>query len=103
MPPSVMIRIALPYHLRWLAQVDGEVKLAVDQPATLRAALDALENRYPMLRGTIRDHTTLERRAFIRFYACQQDLSNEPPQAPLPASVVTGDEPLLVVGALAGG
>jgi sulfur-carrier protein len=98
-----MIRVVLPYHLRTLAQVAGEVQLEVADPVTLRSALDALEARFPMLRGTIRDHDTQKRRAFLRFYACEQDFSNEPPDTPLPAAVAAGAEPLLVVGALAGG
>jgi hypothetical protein len=98
-----MIRVVLPYHLRTLAQVAGEVQLEVADPVTLRSALDALEARFPMLRGTIRDHDTQKRRAFLRFYACEQDFSNETPDTPLPAAVAAGAEPLLVVGALAGG
>jgi molybdopterin converting factor small subunit len=98
-----MIRVVLPTHLRKLARVDGEVQLEVEGRATQRSVLDALENRYPMLRGTIRDHTTQRRRPFIRFFACQEDLSNEGPDAPLPAAVATGAEPFLVVGAMAGG
>ena len=98
-----MIRIVLPAHLRTLARVDGEVKVAVAGPATLRSALDALETTYPMLRGTIRDQGTQQRRAFLRFFACEQDLSHESPDTPLPEAVVTGAEPLLVVGAMAGG
>jgi sulfur-carrier protein len=98
-----MIRVVLPAHLRTLARVDGEVKLAVVGPVTQRSVLDALEARYPMLRGTIRDQATQQRRAFLRFFACEQDLSNEPPDAPLPERVVTGAEPYLVVGAMAGG
>jgi molybdopterin converting factor small subunit len=98
-----MIRIVLPAHLRTLARVDGEVKVAVAEPVTLRAALDALEATYPVLRGTIRDQVTQQRRAFLRFFACEQDLSHESPDTPLPAAVVTGAEPLLVVGAMAGG
>jgi len=98
-----MIRVVLPAHLRTLARVDGEVQLAVDGEATQRAVLDALEARYPMLCGTIRDQVTRRRRAFVRFFACQQDLSNESPDAPLPAAVATGAEPYLVVGAIAGG
>ena len=98
-----MIRIVLPAHLRTLARVDGEVKVAVAGPVTLRAALDALEATYPMLRGTIRDQVTRQRRAFLRFFACEQDLSHESPDTPLPEAVVTGAEPLLVVGAMAGG
>ena len=98
-----MIRVVLPYHLRTLAQVGAEVQLEVQGPATQRSVLDALEARYPMLRGTIRDHVTQERRAFVRFFACEQDLSHEPPDAPLPDAVAMGAEPLLVVGAMAGG
>jgi len=98
-----MIRVVLPAHLRTLARVDGEVKLDVGGQATQRSVLDALEAGYPMLRGTIRDHVTQERRAFVRFFACEQDLSHEPPDAPLPDAVAMGAEPLLVVGAMAGG
>jgi molybdopterin synthase sulfur carrier subunit len=98
-----MIRVVLPAHLRTLARVGGEVKLAVPEPVTLQAVLDALEADYPMLRGTIRDHVTRQRRPFLRFFACEQDLSHEPPDAPLPAAVATGAEPFLVVGAMAGG
>ena len=98
-----MIRIVLPTHLRTLARVDGEVQLDVEGPATQRAVLDALEAHYPMLRGTIRDHGTQRRRAFVRFFACEQDLSHESPDAPLPDAVATGAEPLLIVGAMAGG
>ena len=98
-----MIRVVLPTHLRTLARVDGEVKLHVDGPATQRSVLDALEASYPMLRGTIRDHVTHRRRAFVRFFACAEDLSNEEPDAPLPDAVGTGAEPFLVVGAIAGG
>jgi molybdopterin synthase sulfur carrier subunit len=98
-----MIRVVLPAHLRTLARVDGEVKVAVDGPVTLGAVLDALEASYPMLRGTIRDHVTQQRRPFLRFFACEQDLSHEPPDTPLPDAVVAGDEPFLVVGAMAGG
>ena len=98
-----MIRVVLPAHLRALARVDGEVKLDVEGQATQRAVLDALEDRYPMLRGTIRDQVTLQRRAFVRFFACEEDLSHELPDAPLPAPVATGAEPFLVVGAMAGG
>ncbi|HEX6901673.1 MAG TPA: MoaD/ThiS family protein [Thermoanaerobaculia bacterium] len=99
-----MIRVVLPVHLRTLARVDGdEVGLDVDGPATLGAVLDALEARHPVLRGTIRDHVTLRRRPFVRFFACEQDLSHEPPDFPLPDAVVAGSEPLLVVGAMAGG
>jgi hypothetical protein len=98
-----MIRVVLPAHLRTLARILGEVELHVDGPATQRSVLDALEARYPMLRGTIRDHTTLRRRPFLRFFACEQDLSHEPPDAPLPDAVARGAEPFLVVGAIAGG
>jgi sulfur-carrier protein len=93
----------LPYHLRNLARVQGEVRLEVPGPVTLAAVLDALEARHPVLRGTIRDHGTLRRRPFIRFFACQEDLSHEPPDTSLPEAVVTGAEPFLVVGAMAGG
>ena len=98
-----MIRVVLPAHLRTLARVEGEVTLEVPGPVTQRAVLDALEARYPMLRGTIRDHTTRQRRAFLRFFACEEDLSNESPDAPLPDRVASGAEPFLVVGAMAGG
>ena len=98
-----MIRIELPHHLRTLARVEGEVRLDVQDPVTLRAALDALEAAYPVLRGTIRDHATRQRRAFVRFFACEQDLSHEPVDAPLPEAVARGEEPLLVIGAIAGG
>jgi len=98
-----MIRVVLPPHLRTLARVGGEVELQVNGPATQRLVLDALEARYPMLRGAIRDHDTLKRRAFVRFYACEQDLSHESPDASLPEEVADGKEPLLIVGALAGG
>jgi molybdopterin converting factor small subunit len=98
-----MIRVILPAHLRTLARVDGEVKVDVAGPATVAAVLDALEAAYPMLRGTIRDQVTQQRRAFLRFFACEQDLSHEPPEVPLPEAVATGAEPLLVVGAMAGG
>jgi molybdopterin synthase sulfur carrier subunit len=98
-----MIRVVLPAHLRTLARVDGEVTLDVAGEITQRSVLDALEARYPMLRGTIRDHGTLKRRAFVRFFACEQDLSHESPDAPLPEAVRKGEEPLLIVGAMAGG
>ena len=98
-----MIRVVLPVHLRTLARVNGEVQLAVEGPVTQVSVLDALEARYPMLRGAIRDHGTLKRRAFIRFFACSQDLSHEPPDAPLPDEVARGVEPFLVIGAVAGG
>jgi hypothetical protein len=98
-----MIRVALPFHLKTLAGIEGEVALAVDEPVTQRRVLDALEAAYPTLRGTIRDHATGKRRAFIRFFACKEDLSNDPVDAPLPAPVRNGVEPYRVVGALAGG
>ncbi len=104
MPDKALIRVVLPTHLRTLARVDGsEVGLEVAEPITQRSVLDALEALYPTLRGTIRDHVTKQRRPFIRFYACMEDLSNEAMDAPLPDAVVTGDEPYLVVGAVAGG
>ena len=98
-----MIRVELPYHLRALAKVDGEVQVDVQGEVTQRSVLDALEARYPMLRGTIRDHVTGQRRPFVRFFACAEDLSHESPDAPLPEAVATGREPLLVIGAIAGG
>jgi sulfur-carrier protein len=98
-----MIRVVLPYHLRILAKVTGEVQLEVDPPITQHSVLSALEARYPMLRGTIRDHVTRKRRDFLRLYACQQDLSHESPDTPLPEAVASGDEPYLVGGAIAGG
>jgi len=98
-----MIRVTLPPHLRKLAQIDGEVNLDVEGQATQRSVLDALEVRYPMLRGTIRDHVTQKRRAFVRFFACGEDLSHEEPDAPLPDAVATGAEPFMIVGAIAGG
>lgn len=98
-----MIRVILPYHLRNLARISGEVQLEVNGPVTQRTVLDALEARYPMLCGTIRDHTTKQRRAFLRFFACEQDLSNESPDSPLPSAVASGEEQYLIVGALAGG
>ena len=98
-----VVRVALPAHLRTLARVGGEVKLAVAGPVTQGAVLDALEARYPVLRGTIRDQRTGKRRAFVRFFACEQDLSHERPDAPLPAAVAVGAEPYLIVGAMAGG
>ncbi len=97
------IRLVLPAHLRTLARVSGEIKLPVDGPLTQRSVLDTLEARYPALRGTIRDQDTGQRRAFVRFFACEQDLSHEAPDAPLPDAVASGAEPLLVVGAMAGG
>ncbi len=98
-----MIRVQLPAHLRTLARVDDEVLLDVKGEVTLGAVLDALEDRYPVLRGTIRDHVTHRRRPFVRFFACEQDLSHDPPHTPLPAAVLAADEPFLVVGAMAGG
>jgi hypothetical protein len=98
-----VIRVVLPTHLRRLAQVDGEVRLDVDAPVTQGSVLDALEARYPALRGTIRDHGTLRRRPFVRFFACEEDLSHEPADAPLPDEVAAGKEPFIVVGAMAGG
>ena len=98
-----MIRVILPQHLRTLAHVGAEVQIEVEGPITLRLVLDALEARYPMLRGTIRDHVTRERRPFLRFFACEEDLSHESPDAPLPEMVVSGKEPLIVLGAIAGG
>ena len=98
-----MIRVVLPFHLRTLARVDGDVHLEVGNPATLGSVLDALEARYPVLRGTIRDHVTLRRRPFVRFFACKEDISQEPSESRLPDAVVTGAEPLLIVGAMAGG
>lgn len=98
-----MIRVVLPFHLRTLARVDGEVQLEVEGPATLRSVLDALETRYPVLRGTIRDHATLQRRPFVRFFTCKEDLSHESPETKLPDAVVTGAEPFVIVGAMAGG
>ena len=98
-----MIHVVLPFHLRTLARVDGDVHLEIDGPATLGSVLDALEARHPVLRGAIRDQVTLIRRPFVRFYACEEDLSHEPPQTQLPAAVVNGAEPFLIVGAMAGG
>ncbi|MGO9635844.1 MAG: MoaD/ThiS family protein [Steroidobacteraceae bacterium] len=98
-----MIRVLLPHHLRTLAHVGNEVELAVEGPVTQRSVLDALEACYPMLRGTIRDQVTHERRAFLRFFACEQDLSHEPADAPLPDAVASGKEPFIVIGAIAGG
>jgi len=98
-----MIRVRLPAHLRTLAHIEGEVGLTVQGQVTQRSVLDALEARYPMLRGTIRDHVTGQRRPFVRFFACEQDLSHEPPDAPLPEAVATGSEPFFVIGAIAGG
>jgi sulfur-carrier protein len=98
-----MIRLVLPYHLRLLGKIDGEVQLEVAPPITQRAILDALEGRYPMLRGTIRDHTTARRRPFIRFFACNEDRSLDSPDDPLPNAIANGAEPFLVIGAIAGG
>ena len=98
-----MIRVRLPAHLRNLAKVGSEVEIEVDGPVTARSVLDALEARYPVLRGTIRDHVTLQRRAFLRYFACMQDLSHESPDAPLPDEVAAGKEPFIVLGAIAGG
>jgi hypothetical protein len=98
-----MIRVVLPLHLRTLARVDGEVELAVEYPVTQAAILDALEQRYPMLSGTIRDHVTRRRRPLVRFFACNEDVSHDPPDAPLPDAVASGAEPFVVLGAIAGG
>lgn len=98
-----MIRVELPAHLRTLARVNGEVQLEIGEVQTLASVLDALEARYPMLRGTIRDQSTLERRPFVRFFACEEDYSHEPPQTPLPAAVISGAEAFLIIGAIAGG
>ena len=98
-----MIRIALPAHLRNLARIEGDLELEIEGPATVGSVLDAIEDLYPMLRGTIRDQGTKERRAFVRFFACEQDLSHDPPDAPLPEAVTSGAEPLIVLGAIAGG
>jgi len=102
-PETKVVRVVFPTHLRRLARAEGEVTLDVEEPVTQRSVLNALEVRYPMLRGTIRDHVTLKRRPFVRFFACEEDLSHEPPDAPLPDAVVTGKEPFLIVGAMAGG
>jgi sulfur-carrier protein len=99
----VLIRVVLPAHLKTLARVSGEVKLDIEGQATQRSVLDALEVSYPMLRGTMRDHVTQQRRPFVRFFACARDLSHDPPDSPLPGAVVTGAEPFLIVGAMAGG
>jgi sulfur-carrier protein len=98
-----MIRVEIPTHLRRLAGVEGELQLDVPEPVTIRSVLDAIEARYPMLRGTIREHVTHQRRAMVRFYACEEDLSHEPPDTPLPAAVASGTEPFFVIGAIAGG
>jgi molybdopterin synthase sulfur carrier subunit len=98
-----MIRVIIPFHLRALSKVEGEVQLDVPAPVTQRAVLDALETRYPMLRGTIRDHVTFARRPFIRYFACEQDLSHDSPDEPLPAAIAAGEAPFMVIGAIAGG
>lgn len=98
-----MIHVVLPFHLRNLARVDGEVRLEVASPATIGSVLDTLEARYPVLRGTLRDHVTLKRRPFVRFFACKEDMSLEPPETPLPEPIVKGEEPFLIIGAMAGG
>jgi hypothetical protein len=98
-----MIRVVLPFHLRNLARVEGEVQVEVAEPVTVRAVLDALEAQFPVLRGTIREHGTLKRRPFIRFFACKEDVSLEPPETKLPEAVVSGTEPFLIIGAIAGG
>jgi sulfur-carrier protein len=98
-----MIRVKLPFHLRTLVNINGDVELDVAPPVTIESVLDALEARYPLLSGTIRDHVTHKRRAFLRYYACEQDFSTEPPDTPLPDAVASGKEPFLVVGAIAGG
>jgi sulfur-carrier protein len=98
-----MIRIELPFHLRTLAGVDGQVQVALEVPVTLGSVLDGLEARYPVLRGTIRDHVTQQRRPLVRFFACEQDLSHEPPETPLPEAVASGAEPFVILGAIAGG
>jgi hypothetical protein len=98
-----MIRVVLPYHLRTLARVDGEVQLDLTGPVTLASVLDAIEARFPVLRGTIRDHGSYKRRPFIRFFACKEDWSHEPPDTALPDAIASGDEPLMIVGAIAGG
>ena len=98
-----MIRVVLPAHLQVMAKVDREVNLAVDDPATVGAVLDALEERYPVLRGTIRDHVSKKRRPFLRYFACEQDFSHDPPDTPLPPAVVSGNQPFVVLGAIAGG
>ena len=97
------VRVVLPYHLRTLARVGSEIELEIDGPVTVRKILDVIESRFPMLQGTIRDHDTLQRRAFLRFFACEEDLSHDSPDAPLPDAVAAGKEPLLIVGAIAGG
>jgi sulfur-carrier protein len=100
----MIIRVVLPFHLRTLARVDADdISLEINAPVTLGSVLDALELRYPVLRGAIRDHVTLRRRPFVRFYACKEDLSHEPPERPLPAEIISGAEPLFIIGAMAGG
>ena len=98
-----MIRVQLPFHLRNLAKIDGELQIEVPPPVTVGSTISAIEARYPMLRGTIRDHGTLKRRPFIRFFACKEDLSLDPPETPLPEAIVKGEEPFMIVGAIAGG
>lgn len=98
-----MIRVRIPHHLRHLAGTGAEVQVLVEGPVTQRAVLDALEAKYPVLRGTIRDHTTKQRRAYLRFFACMEDISHNPPDSPLPEAVVTGEEPFIILGAIAGG
>ena len=98
-----MIRVVLPQHLKTLARVDGEVTLAVDGPVTQRSILDALETRYPMLRGTVRDHATQRRRPLVRFFACEEDVTHDSPDEPLPPAIATGAQPFLIIGAIAGG
>lgn len=102
-PETTPVRVVIPYHLRTLSQVNGELRLEVQTPVTQKTILDAVEEKYPMLRGTIRDHLTLKRRAFLRYYACQQDLSLEELDAPVPDAVAAGQEPFLVISAIAGG
>lgn len=98
-----MIRVELPHHLRALAKISDEVRLEVENPVTIRSILDALETRYPMLRGTIRDHVTFQRRPMVRFYACAEDRSHEPPDSPMPDAIASGKEPFIIIGAIAGG
>ena len=101
--PNCDVRVMLPYHLRNLAKIEGEIALSIAEPITIRSVLDALEGRYPMLCGTIRDYVTLQRRPFLRFFACEEDLSLQSPDTPLPDAVAKGQEPLLIIGAIAGG
>jgi sulfur-carrier protein len=103
MPDTAAIRVQLPYHLRTLAHIEGELSLVVPPPITIRAVLDSLETRFPMLAGTIREHDTLKRRPFLRFFACEEDISLQPPETPLPAPIAEGREPFLIIGAIAGG